>query len=1453
MRACRPPFYFLVPLLMLLLCRAAPAEAPAVFPGTVEINTSTTTLTVNGSGFSLIPAENTVTFNNDTTGTVTASTASTLTVGSLTGLRPGLLTCVVTVAGTGSGAPVTVATVVAAGEPTADLAGVTTGSGTLTPPFSPQTRDYLLELPESTTSVTLTAQPAGPGSSLKLNGTAAAFLQPVTVPLVQAENSVTLNVLAGDGIKAKDYRILIVRSPRPGSYDTRWPLQGEAARNALVLPDGGLLIFGALGEGLPQPGITRLGRSGEKDPSFSALPDGIVQSAALLPDGKLLIAGTFQTVNGVPRRGLARLLPDGTPDPVFVPSFDGGVNAIAVHPDGKISVAGSFSTVNGAPRPTLARLHADGTTDPGFAPPAVTSVEAICLQPDGKLLIGGSFTTVGTASRKYVARLDAGGVPDDFNFVLNNTVRLIALQPNGSVLLGGPFTKVTHSLGTSTNYYLTRCDSAGVWDRGTYLTPPAGETPSVPGGVYSILLQCDGRIMAGGRFTYDAPGTAIDLALLAPSMLSFERTFIQGALPVTNGRGSKALTGLMDGRVFAAGDFSIPASSWAAGQVMLKSDAAPQSLTVSGATPSTKITWLREGGAPEITNVTFEISTDSGLAWATLGNATRIPGGWEMTGLTLPVAGNIRARGRTSGGELNRFSGIVETVASFGTATSHLVIEHPAGTPLTGEIAPLDFGEIRNSTTGVPRTFRIRNTGATALQIRQIATAGSHPGDFRVALLSATSLIPPGGRTDFRITFTANAPGPRSASLHVFTSDPVRPFLRIPLTGSVLLSDDARLSSLVLNTTPLDPVFDPAVTAYTAHVSFTASSVTLVPTAAQANATLRVNGTPLVSGKTSAALPLQTGANTVTVSVLAQDGLTARDYTLLIQRALPAPGDPEKVLFPAGSSYSVKAIALDPAGNIFCGSQAGYLYARRPGDGDGSYALSFVELNSGTTGSISGILLQSESTLLAGGTFDKWSIYNRKNILQSEKATNGLATFWPSAFDPGTDGPVHGMALQPDGKILFAGDFHNIAGVARSGLARLNPDGTADLSFDAGADGTVYSVTVQPDGKILAGGTFTSIGGAGRAFFARLHPGGAADLSFDPRPDAPVHTSILQPDGRIIAGGEFRAAATVSQPLLARFHPDGTLDAGFPSGLKAGPGSLVCSLSLQTDGRLLTGGKFNHPDGTPRHLALLMPDGTPAPAFNAVIVDGSVFATALQTDGRILIGGDFVSIGGISRSGSARLTNEPASQDLSVTGQRVEWRRGGSSPEVMAVNFDVSTDGGTGWTPLGSGSRMTGGWKLENAALTGQGLVRARARVTSGFHNASSGIIESIATYPLTPLEAWRLQHFDSRQNAGRGADKADDDGDGLPNLVEYALGLDPLQDSAALLPAWEMSGSELSLSLPVTDSPPGVTLTAEWITNPAWITWTTIPDTGTGGLHRFVLPTTGQARVFVRLRARVP
>jgi len=111
-----------------------------------------------------------------------------------------------------------------------------------------------------------------------------------------------------------------------------------------------------------------------------------------------------------------------------------------------------------------------------------------------------------------------------------------------------------------------------------------------------------------------------------------------------------------------------------------------------------------------------------------------------------------------------------------------------------------------------------------------------------------------------------------------------------PKANFTTLSTNANLSSLVLNsgTPALSPAFASGTTAYTADVVNAATSLTVTPTRAQANATIevRVNGgsySSVTSGSPSGSLALNVGSNTIDVRVTAQAGNT-QTYTITVTR-----------------------------------------------------------------------------------------------------------------------------------------------------------------------------------------------------------------------------------------------------------------------------------------------------------------------------------------------------------------------------------------------------------------------------------------------------------------------------------------------------------------------------------------------------------------------------------------
>ncbi len=122
----------------------------------------------------------------------------------------------------------------------------------------------------------------------------------------------------------------------------------------------------------------------------------------------------------------------------------------------------------------------------------------------------------------------------------------------------------------------------------------------------------------------------------------------------------------------------------------------------------------------------------------------------------------------------------------------------------------------------------------------------------------------------------------------------------------------------------------------------------------------------------------------------------------------------------------------------------------------------------------------------------------------------------------------------------------------------------------------------------------------------------------------------------------------------------------------------------------------------------------------------------------------------------------------------------------------------------------------------------------------------------LTAQEIWRQIHFGSPANSGNGADLFDYDLDGILNLIEYALGLNPTQNSAGQLPPGQIMGPNFVISFTQPAGVGGITFGAEWSATMQSNDWDHVADTGSGTQHIFSVPM-GSEKVFMRLTVSSP
>jgi uncharacterized delta-60 repeat protein len=178
--------------------------------------------------------------------------------------------------------------------------------------------------------------------------------------------------------------------------------------------------------------------------------------------------------------------------------------------------------------------------------------------------------------------------------------------------------------------------------------------------------------------------------------------------------------------------------------------------------------------------------------------------------------------------------------------------------------------------------------------------------------------------------------------------------------------------------------------------------------------------------------------------------------------------------------------------------------------------------------------LQPDGKLVVGGTWSE--AVTRVNPDGSIDETFGTFLL------PGGDVWVHVITLQPDGRLLIAGDNFDESGTPgiRHGeaMVRVNPDGSLDSTFSAGisvgAVGNVVSIALQADGKILTGtGEATE-----PPLLLRLNNEVITGIEF-------TSTSFLVSEAGGFADITLRRTGPVDRPALVRVDiEDGTARAG---------------------------------------------------------------------------------------------------------------------------------------------------------------------------------------------------------------------------------------------------------------------------------------------------------------------
>lgn len=1043
---------------------------------------------------------------------------------------------------------------------------------------------------------------------------------------------------------------------------------------------------------------------------------------------------------------------------------------------------GGLSTWNGAAvSGQMLRIKSDNTVDSAFTAPAFTTAAAppnnvtwaadALLLANGQVLVWGSFANVSGVSRPGLARLNSNGSLDPA-FLANNGVApsggvsaitdVMELR-DGRLLVAGQFTNWGAGPSFAGYTRLVCLDPTG-----SINTDFMNAFGTAPGNdILDMDLLPDGRPVISGHFT-----TIGGLSRNKMAVLELNGAVSASFVPpgFTNGTPDDIMA-LPDGRVLAGGLFTEAGPGGAvAGWVVLN---------VNG----TRDFSVNTSGTPTIPYPAFGRDANGGIyVVGVQGSGLR-----RFTGNFVPDPDFLPVEGSISG-----FNGINYII---GLPSGRIVIRK-GGTTYQGRPAngtailrgyPVPLGFItqplaQSVALGGSVTLSVTPTGTTAISLQWLKDGSEIPG-----------------QTSATLTITGAVRGD-SAVYSVRASN---------FSGGTITSNGARLAVLA------EPVFTSLSSSRTVRsgdsVTFSATAIGEQPITFQ----WLKNGVE-IAGATSSTLTLSG------VSLDAADAYTCRASntvqgnaasTISAQVMLSVAGGSGGALDSAftltgltGSpSPKLECLHLSPNGEITFGGSIwfsnNYYYAARYKP-DGTRASAFL-LNSGTGPTISSCngfvynIARDPQTgnFVAVGTFTLLGGASRARI--GRFTPDFLAD---PTFDPGTgfnqsfafvEANGAALAIDSSSRIYVGGGFTSFNGATVPALVRLLSNGALDPAFTApGFNGNVSSILLQGN-QVIVAGSFTRVGGVETGPVARLNSDGTRDATFT----GALATGVIY-DLAAGPGSDFFAAGSSSvagNSYVHRLNADGTRETTFNTGNTIN--GIVRAVAAAPDGKLFIAGQFGQVNAQARaRVAKLDIDGT----LDASWVPGTgftggtaVYDLALGPNGTLYAAGDFTGYNGTNRQFIAAIYGSTAARQIvSLT-----------TPPTAVIGQPLSLSVAATGSAFASPPYLTYQWIRDGNDIPGAtGQTYSIASYAAA--DAGSYTVRVTDAGGSSPSNAVTVQQstggftgWASSLPAGQRGPNDDPDNDGIPNLMEYALDLNPLSNSAGQLPQQGQSPTHITLT----------------------------------------------------------
>jgi uncharacterized delta-60 repeat protein len=1028
----------------------------------------------------------------------------------------------------------------------------------------------------------------------------------------------------------------------------------------------------------------------------------------------------------------------------------------------------------------MIRVNSNNTVDPTFTPAVFTTAAAppnnvtwasdAQLLANGQVLVWGTFANVGGVARPGMARLNSNGSLDP-SFLANNGVaasggvssitRVLELR-DGRLLVAGQFTNWGAGPSFAGYARLVCLDPNGSLNAdfmNALGAAPANE-------ITDMDLLPDGRPVLSGHFTSIGGLARNNMAVLELNG-AVNTTFVP---PAFSGGAPTDIMALPDGRVLAGGQFnSVTASPTLAGWVVLN----------ASGTRDANVNTTGTGG---IYRPVFALDANGGILVSNvLGSGLK-----RFTGNFVPDPDFLPVEGSISG-----FNGINYI---FGLPSGRIVIRKGGntyqGVPAQGVAVlrgyPVDLGFITQPLAqtvdlGGSVTFSVTATGTTPVTLQWLKDGVAIPGE-----TSATLTISGAARSDSAVysVRAANFSGgtvTSSGARLIVLAEPV--FTAISSSRTVRVGDTVAFSATAIGVPPLqyqwlkNGVNIPGATSATHTLSAVAVDAAATYTCAASNIVNNVAGYTL--------------SPPVHLSVAGGNG-GALDPGFSLHSLTGSP------------SPKVETLELAPNGELTLGgsvwNSGNYYYAARC-QPDGTKSGAFLA-NSGTGATIASCnnaifkIARDPQTgnYVAAGNFTLLGGANR----------NRIGRFTPDfladpTFDPGTGFPAssffaaNGTALAIDSgsRVYAGGAFATFNGTPVGKVVRLLANGTLDTTFTAPAfNNDVNTILLQGD-KLIVGGGFNQVNSAASPPLVRLNSDGTLDGTFvSPLSGGAVYDLAAGPDGDFFAAA---SGSVAGNNYAHRFNADGSRETTFNTGTTIN--QIVRAVVAQPDGSIFIGGQFSQVNGQPRgRVAKLNADGTLDTTWvtpgNGINGGGNfVYDLALGPNGTLYIGGDFTQYDTAGRQFIAAVYGTTAPRQIVSL----------PAPPAAVLGQPLTLGVAATGVAFASAPYLTYQWLKNDAELPGQ---TGQTLTITSYSNADAGTYTvrvtdaggaTVSNPADLPQVGSGFSAWADALPAGQRAPDDDPDFDGIPNLVEYALGLDPLTDSAAQMPQTVNNGTHLT------------------------------------------------------------